>query len=243
MTARPRLLLIATLCTLAAAAAAVIAVGFTKPAGSGTATTARPDLSVLNESMLIDESAVPTLAGTTWGRMVAVPRGAEPQVSPPGCELFLSQGTASQKGLAMRSSKNASIGVAVAITDERPNLAALLEHCRVFTFDGPGASSVVSLGPLDVTDLPEDAIATLMHCTTTKADRTLTWDIALIAGFHRGVLVSAEYTPGPEGGPFDAHLAAGLVGVYRAQLAGLQPASPAAAAPPVRHRGPAARRG
>ena len=221
MTARLRLALIATLCALAAAAAAVIVVGFATPAGSGPATTARPDVSFLNESILIDESAVPALAGTSWGRMVAVPRGAEPQVSPSGCELFLSQGAASQKGLAMRSSKNSSIGVAVAITDQRPNLVALLDHCRVFTFEGPGASSVVSLGPLTVTDLPEGAIATLMHCTTTKADRTLAWDIALIAGFHRGVLVSAEYTPGPEGGPFDARLAAGLVGVYRAQIAAL----------------------
>lgn len=221
MTARLRLLLIATLCALAATATAVIVVGFAKPTGSGSATAAQPDVSVLTESMLIDESAVPALAGTSWGRMVAVPRGAEPQVSPQGCELFLSQGTASQKGLAIRSSRNASIGVALAITDQRPNLVALLEHCRDFTFEGPGASSIVSLGPLTVPDLPEGAIATLMHCTTTKPDRTLAWDIALIAGFHRGVLVSAEYTPGPEGGPFDARLAAGLVGVYRAQIAAL----------------------
>lgn len=218
MTTRLRLALIASLCCLAGAAAALIVVGFAKP---GSVTVAKPDLNYLSESMLIDESAVPALAGTTWGRMVAVPRGAEPQVSPTGCELFLSQGPAAQKGLAMRSSKNASIGVAMALTDRRPNLAALLERCKVFTFDGPSARSVVSLAPLTVADLPEGAIATLMHCKTIKADRTLAWDIALIAGFHRGVLVSAEYTPGPQGGPFDAHLASGLVGVYRAQIASL----------------------
>ena len=60
-----------------------------------------------------------------------------------------------------------------------------------------------------------------MHCRTTKPGQTLALDIALVAGFHRGVLVSAEYTPGPQGGPFDPRLAAGLVDVYRAQIAGL----------------------
>ena len=219
-----RLVLIATLCVLAGTAATVIAVGGDQPrtpAVSSAANGAKPDLDQLSEAMLIDESVVPELPGTSWGRMVAVPRGAEPQVSPEGCELFLSQGAASQKGLAMRSSKNAAIGVAVSVTEHRPNLVDLVDHCRVFSYEAPNARSVVTLGPLNVGDLPDGAIATLMHCVTTKPGQTLTWDIALVAGFHRGVLVSAEYTPGPQGGPFDDRLAARLVDVYRAQITGL----------------------
>lgn len=219
--------LIATLCLLAGTAATVIVAGrdggsapVSSPVGSPVG-AAQPDLNQLSEAMLIDESVVPELPGTSWGRMVAVPRGAEPQVSPAGCELFLSQGAASQKGLAMRSSRNASIGVAVSVTERRPDLAELVDRCRVFTYEGPNAHSVVTLGPLNVGELPDGAIATLMHCTTTKPGQTLAWDIALVAGFHRGVLVSAEYTPGPQGGPFDDRLAAGLVDVYRAQITGL----------------------
>lgn len=220
-----RLVLIATLCVLAGTATTVLVVGVEEPGRpdpmAAPVTGAKPDLNQLSEAMLIDESVVPELPGTSWGRMVAVPRGAEPQVSPAGCELFLSQGAASQKGLAMRSSKNAAIGVAVSVTEHRPNLVELVDQCRTFTYEGPDARSVITLGPLNVGDLPDGAIATLMHCTTTKPGQTLAWDIALVAGFHRGVLVSAEYTPGPQGGPFDARLAAGLVDVYRAQIIGL----------------------
>ena len=59
----------------------------------------------------------------------------------------------------MRSSKNAAIGVAVSVTEQRPDLAELVRQCRVFTFEGPNASSVVTLGPLDVRDLPDGAIS------------------------------------------------------------------------------------
>ena len=156
-----RVVLIATLCVLAGTAAVVIVVGSPEPRTAEPVGGAKPDLNQLSEAMLIDESVVPQLPGTSWGRMVAVPRGPEPQVSPAGCELFLSQGAASQKGLAMRSSKNAAIGVAVSVTEQRPDLAELVRQCRVFTFEGPNASSVVTLGPLDVRDLPDGAIATL----------------------------------------------------------------------------------
>jgi hypothetical protein len=71
---------------------------------------------------------------------------------------------------------------------------------------------------MPVADLPGGAISTLMHCRTVKADQTLTWDIALIVGYHRGVLVTAEYTPGPQGGAFDSGLASRLGEVYQAQI-------------------------
>src|ERR1700712_4639313 len=124
-----------------------------------------PDLSALTESMLIEEDVVPPVAGTTWGRMAAVPRGVAPPVSPPDCGLFLSQAEASQKGLAMRSAKGTAIGVELAITDEPPqDLGALVDECRSFTFDGGTTQSRVELTPLEVADVPADAIGTLMHC-------------------------------------------------------------------------------
>ena len=39
--------------------------------------------------------------------------------------------------------------------------------------------------------------------------------------YHRGVLVTAQYTPGPQGGAFDGRLASSLGEVYRAQIAKL----------------------
>ncbi|MCX6483657.1 MAG: hypothetical protein NT146_10365 [Mycobacterium sp.] len=214
---KPRLVFVAALCCLVAIAGLLIANRSDDREAQPTV-AAPSELHDLDEAMLIDESAVPPLEGTTWGRMVAVPRGAEPPVVPASCVLFLSQGTAAEKGLAMRSSKNASIGVTLSVGVPRPDLPALVDECKVFTFEGAGASSRVELAPMPVADLPDGAISTLMHCRTDKADQTLVWDIALIVGYHRGVLVTAEYTPGPQGGAFDSGLASRLGEVYRAQI-------------------------
>ena len=218
MKTRRRLALVATLCCLA------IAVGLLAVHGARdreSQSTAAPPIELLNldDAMLIDESVVPPLPGTTWGSMVAVPRGAEPAVFPADCVLFLSQGPAAEKGLAMRSSKTASIGVTLSVGGPRPDLTALRDQCTVFTFSG--ADSRVELGGRPVNSLPDGAISTLMHCRTVQADQTLVWDIALIVGYHRGVLVTAQYTPGPRGGAFDSRLASGLGEVYRAQIAKL----------------------
>lgn len=217
---KPRLVFVAALCCLAAIAGLLIA-NRSHDREAQPTVAAPSELHDLDEAMLIDESAVPPLPGTTWGSMVAVPRGAEPPVVPTSCVLFLSQGTAAEKGLAMRSSKNASIGVTLSVGGPRPDLPALVEECKTFTFAGAGTNSRVELAPMPVADLPDGAISTLMHCRTDKADQTLIWDIALIVGHHRGVLVTAEYTPGPQGGAFDSELASRLGEVYRAQIAKL----------------------
>jgi len=214
---KPRLVFVAALCCLAAIAGLLIA-NRSHDREAQPTVAAPSELHDLDEAMLIDESAVPPLEGTTWGSMVAVPRGAEPPVVPTSCVLFLSQGTAAEKGLAMRSSKNASIGVTLSVGGPRPDLPALVEECKTFTFAGAGANSRVELAPMPVADLPDGAISTLMHCRTDKADQTLIWDIALIVGHHRGVLVTAEYTPGPQGGAFDSGLASRLGEVYQAQI-------------------------
>jgi len=214
---RLRLVLVAAVCYLAIVGGLLLT-NRSRDGEAHDAVAAPSELHDLNEAMLIDESAVPPLEGTTWGRMVAVPRGAEPPVAPAACVLFLSQGPAAEKGLAMRSSKNASIGVTLSVGGPRPDLPALRDQCHVFTFAGAGANSRVELAPMPVAGLPDGAISTLMHCRTVKADQTLTWDIALIVGYHRGVLVTAEYTPGPQGGAFDSRLASSLGGVYRAQF-------------------------
>jgi len=212
-----RLVLVAAVCGLAIVAGLlIIDQSHDREAQQAVATPS--EFLDLDEAMLIDESAVPALEGTTWGQMVAVPRGAEPPVVPAACVLFLSQGQAAEKGLAMRSSKNASIGVTLSVGGPRPDLPALVEECKVFTFAGAGANSRVALALMPVAGLPDGAISTLLHCRTVKAEQTLVWDIALIVGYHRGVLVTAEYTPGPQGGAFDSQLASSLGDVYRAQI-------------------------
>jgi len=214
---KKRLVVVAVVCCLAAIAGLLL-VKRSRDSEAQHAVAAPSELHDLDEAMLIDESAVPPLEGTTWGRMVAVPRGAEPPVSPAACVLFLSQGTAAEKGLAMRSSKNAAIGVTLSVGVPRPDLPSLVDECKVFTFAGAGANSRVELAAMPVADIPDQAISTLMHCRTVKADETLIWDIALIVGYHRGVLVTAEYTPGPQGGAFDSRLASRLAEVYQAQI-------------------------
>ncbi len=219
-TTRPRLALIAALCCIAVGVAFFVGSRHREPPDTGapSAGSGQTELQNLDEEMLIGESVVPPLEGTTWGSMVAIPRGSQPAVSPADCVLFLSQGPAGEKGLAMRSSKNASIGVTLSVGGPSPDLPALREECGVFTFAGPGVNSRVELEPMPVADLPDGAISTLMHCRTVKSDQTLVWDIALIVGYHRGVLVTAQYTPGPQGGAFDNQLASSLGDVYRAQV-------------------------
>ena len=89
--------------------------------------------------------------------------------------------------------ERAAIGVAVSVTEQRPDLAELVQRAASSVRGPTTASSVVTLGPLMSGDLPDGAIATLMHCRTTKPGRATAWDIALVAGFHRGV-GGAEYT-------------------------------------------------
>lgn len=176
------------------------------------------DLPFLSESMLVDENAVPPLDGTKWGRIVAVPQGSATPVNPPGCALFLSQGDASQKALAMRSSQGAAIGVELAISDQRVDLATLRDTCAYFTLNSPGIRSSVHLERTCIDGLADGAISTLMHSETTTRAETVTWDIAMITGYRRGVLVTAEYTPGPRGGTFDKNLASTLPALFQAQV-------------------------
>jgi hypothetical protein len=179
------------------------------------------DLHQLSESMLVDESAVPALAGTTWGRIVAAPQGGPAPVKPLECALFLSQGDAVQKAVAMRSSQGAAIGVELAIKDRAVDLTAVRDTCAHFTMDAPGIHSAVRVETTCIAGLPDDAISTVMHSTTTASGRTVAWKVAMIAGFHRGVLVTAEYTPGPGLGPYDRDVAAKLPALFEAQIARL----------------------
>ena len=170
MRTRIRLALIAAGCLAVTLSGGLIVVGIrgldnADVADESSYAEPAPDLSALTESMLIEEGVVPPVAGTSWGRMVAVPRGVTPPVSPPDCGLFLSQAEAAQKGLAMRSAKGTAIGVELAITDDAPrDLDALVNECSSFTYDGGATQSRVELAPLDVADPPADTIGTLMHC-------------------------------------------------------------------------------
>jgi hypothetical protein len=200
-----------------AAAGCVVLTHLSRGGSPDTDPPPASDLHALSESMLVDENAVPPLDGTTWGRIVAVPQGSPTPVNPPGCALFLSQGDASQKGLAMRSSQGAAIGVELAISDQRLDLAKLRDSCAYFTLNSPGIRSSVHLERTRIDGLTGGAISTLMHSQTTTGGETVNWDVAMITGYRRGVLITAEYTPGPRGGPFDDKLASKLPALFEAQ--------------------------
>ena len=210
--------LVVLLNVLIAMSGGVVLTHLSRDRGPDVSRPSASDLHSLSESMLVDENVVPPLDGTSWGRMVAVPRGSATPVNPPECALFLSQGDALQKALAMRSSQAAAIGVELAITDQRVDLANLRDTCAFFTLDSPGIRSSVHLERTCVAGVVDGAISTLMHSETTAERTSVAWDIALIAGYHRGVLVTAEYTPGPRGGQFDTNLAATLPALFQAQI-------------------------
>lgn len=112
----------------------------------------------------------------------------------------------------------AAIGVELAIIDPRPDLNALFDSCRTFSVDVEGGQSSVQLRPLDFDDLPNGAVGVLQHCATTRGGQTVEWDVATIFGYHRGVLVEAEYTPGPRGEAFDNALGSSIDEIFRQQL-------------------------
>ena len=83
-TTRLRLVLIAALCCIAVGVAFFVGSRHREPPDTGapSAGSGQTELQNLDEEMLIGESVVPPLEGTTWGSMVAIPRGPQPSVSP-----------------------------------------------------------------------------------------------------------------------------------------------------------------
>lgn len=176
-----------------------------------------PDLHVLTDTMPVDESAVPPLPGTQWGTIIAVPQGGPAPVQPPECGVFLSQGEVTQKALAMRSSGGAAIGIELAVTPQRVQVHGLPDRCASFSLTTPELRSATRVELADFGSTAPEAISVLMHTRTTTKTQSLAWDIAMIVGVHRGLLVTAEYTPGPHGAAFDPALAEQLPALYEAQ--------------------------
>lgn len=199
----------------------VVVSGVPTYAERGAGRPVLPDLYALTEDMPVSQSAVPPLAGTQWATIIAVPQAEPAPVEPPECGLFLSQGDVSQKALAMRSSNGAAIGIELAVTPHPVDVDGLAEKCASFSVTTPTLRSSVRLQPALFGSIPPKSVSVLMHTRTTTQTQSLTWDIAMIVGTHRGLLVTAEYTPGPHGGVYDPALAAKLPALYRAQSARL----------------------
>lgn len=212
---------LAVLYVVMTVAALVVVSGLPAPAERGAGRPVLPDLYALTEDMPVPQSTVPPLAGTQWGTIIAVPQGEPAPVEPRECSLFLSQGDVSQKALAMRSSNGAAIGIELAVTPHPVDVDGLAETCASFSLTTPTLRSSVRLEPARLGPIPPKSISVMMHTQTTTPTQSLTWDIAMIVGTHRGLLVTAEYTPGPHGGVYDPALAAKLPALYRAQLARL----------------------
>ncbi|TRW78550.1 hypothetical protein FK535_24625 [Mycolicibacterium sp. 018/SC-01/001] len=177
-----------------------------------------PDLTYLTEAMLVDQSAVPSMTGTQWATIVASPQGGPAPVRPAECGVFLSQGDVTQKALGLRSMNGAAIGVELALTPTPVRIDGLADRCASFSLTTPALHSETRLAAPPFGDVPAGSVAVLMHTRTSTDTQSLAWDIAMIVGVHRGVLVTAEYTPGPRGGRFDPALAAALPDLYRAQV-------------------------
>lgn len=180
-----------------------------------------PDLYYLTENMPVDQSSVPALPGTQWGIIIASPQGGPAPVTPPECSLFLSQGDTTQKALALRSSNGAAIGVELAVTPHPVAVDGLVERCASFSVTTPALRSATRLEAADFGPTPPGTISVLMHTRATTDTQSFAWDIAMIVGTHRGLLVTAEYTPGPRNGVYDPGLASKLPALYRAQIARL----------------------
>ena len=167
-----------------------------------------------------DQSAVPELPGTRWGTIIAAPQDDPAPVRPAQCGLFLSQGEATQKAIALRSINGAAIGVELVLTPQPVDVDGLVKKCASFSLTTPALRSAARLEAAAFGPIPPKTISVLMHTRTTTDTQSLAWDIAMVVGTHRGLLVTAEYTPGPQG-VFDPILAEKLPALYRAQMARL----------------------
>ncbi|MDT5011825.1 MAG: hypothetical protein QOH57_3442, partial [Mycobacterium sp.] len=87
-----------------------------------------------------------------------------------------------------------------------------------FTLYAPDIQSTVHLEPMELAGVPPGAVSTKLHSQTTADGQSVAWDVALVTGYTRGVLVTAQYTPGPQGGAFDQQLASALPALYQAQV-------------------------
>ncbi|WP_458608754.1 hypothetical protein [Mycobacterium sp. C3-094] len=202
---------------LAAIGIVVVGGALSRPARTG-GPPVLPDLTFLTESMLVDQRSVPAMPGTRWATIVASPQGGPAPVRPAECGVFLSQGEVTQKALGLRSMIGAAIGVELALTPRPVQIDGLADRCASFSLKTPALQSETRLAAPPFDDVPAGSVGVLMHTRTTTDTQSLAWDIAMIVGVHRGVLVTAEYTPGPRGGRFDQALAAALPTLYRAQL-------------------------
>lgn len=179
-----------------------------------------PDIYYLTEKMPVGQSTVPALAGAQWGTIIGAPQGGPAPVRPPECGVFLSEREATQKVLALRSANGAAIGVELALTLHPVDVDSLVQTCATFSVTTPALRSTTRLVAAQFGPIPPEAIGVEMHTMTMTDTQSLAWRIAMIVGTHRGVLVTAEYTPGPCG-VFDPALAAKLPALYRAQVARL----------------------
>ncbi|MBX7450900.1 hypothetical protein GR927_23205 [Mycolicibacterium sp. 3033] len=204
--------------------AVVVVRGLQTPIPRAAGPPVLPDLTYLTEAMLVDQSTVPSIPGTRWATIVATPQGGPAPVRPAECGVFLSQGDVTQKALGLRSMNGAAIGVELAITPRPVQIDGLAARCASFSLATPVLHSETQLAAPPFGDVPAGSVGVLMHTRTITDTQSLAWDIAMIVGVHRGVLVTAEYTPGPRGGRFDPALAAALPDLYRAQLTRLDKA-------------------
>ena len=195
----------------------VVLFGLPGRAERGAGRPVLPEIHYLTENMLVDQNNVPELPGTQWATIVAAPQGGPAPVRPPECGLFQSQGEATQKALALRSSNGAAIGVELALTPHPVDVDGLVEKCASFSVATPALRSATRLEAAALGPIPPQTISVLMHTRTTTDTQSLTWDIAMVVGTHRGLLVTAEYTPGPHG-VFDPTLASKLPALYRSQV-------------------------
>jgi hypothetical protein len=215
----PALRLLLTLLTVVLAVAGLlVASDLTQRDARAAGPPELPDLTVLTEKMLVDQRTVPPMPGTRWGTIVAAPQGEAAPVRPFECGVFLSQGAVTQKALGLRSMNGAAIGVELALTPTPVVVDGLADRCASFSLTTPALQSQTRLDAPPFDDIPPRAVGVLMHTRTTTDTQSLAWDIAMIVGVHRGVLVTAEYTPGPRGGRFDPGLASSLPALYRAQV-------------------------
>ncbi|HZQ33230.1 MAG TPA: hypothetical protein VFB19_16025 [Mycobacterium sp.] len=145
----------------------------------------KPDVTQLEQSMLVDPSSFPVIDGANWigpevktGGNISSVSGSK--VKPPECVAFFEGPHSTQVGRMSLQSKGSAFGMTIGLTAERPDYQSLVSACRtVRTAD----EQQYAIEQRHLSGLPAWSITTLR---THGGD----WLLSTV-GFHRGVFLWA----------------------------------------------------
>jgi flagellar basal body-associated protein FliL len=151
--------------------------------------TRKPDITALTESMLIPESAFPSLPDGEFSREAVSDSDDEAaaDVTPVECEFMANYPSADQITRAQVSSADDTFVMTLRINREWPDLRAVLDDCDGRSIEYGGTKATVA--SVDAPDLPDWAIGVELKDENPDAGSFL-----YFSGYHRGLQIEALHS-------------------------------------------------